>query len=120
MAFTPSPDVARDAAKRLGADRTIIFYTLPSGRCGYASYGQNLTKCREARTCADALCASSVVHLWDAPEVARQYLATGEESLREAATAARSAAATARSAARSAKMVEEAFAKAAEAAGGLP
>lgn len=78
-------------------------------------------------------CASSVVHLWDAPEVVRRYLETGDESLRAAAwsaAAARSAAATATwsaadaAAARSAqrkeftRMVEEAFAKAADVAGG--
>ena len=30
-------------------------------------------------------CASSVLHLWDAPQVVREYLATGDESLRAAA-----------------------------------
>lgn len=33
-------------------------------------------------------CALSVVHLWDAPDVVRQYLETGDESLSEAARAA--------------------------------
>jgi hypothetical protein len=30
-------------------------------------------------------CALSVIHLWDAPPVVRQYLETGDESLRDAA-----------------------------------
>ena len=33
-------------------------------------------------------CASDVLHLWDAPQVVKDYLATGDESLREAARAA--------------------------------
>ena len=33
-------------------------------------------------------CALSVIHLWDAPDVVRQYLETGDESLRDAAQAA--------------------------------
>ena len=58
-------------------------------------------------------CALSVIHLWDAPEVVKQYLTTGDESLRAAAgdaaweaaswaagAAARDAAAAAREAAR--------------------
>ena len=31
-------------------------------------------------------CALQVIHLWDAPEVVRQYLETGDESLQEAAS----------------------------------
>ncbi len=38
-------------------------------------------------------CASQVIDLWDAPDVVRQYLATGDESLRAAARAAAWAAA---------------------------
>ena len=38
-------------------------------------------------------CALSVVHLWDAPDVVRQYLETGDETLRvDAAKAARASA----------------------------
>jgi len=33
-------------------------------------------------------CALSVIHLWDAPDVVKQYLETGNESLRAAARAA--------------------------------
>jgi len=33
-------------------------------------------------------CALSVIHLWDAPEVVKQYLTTGDESLRAASWAA--------------------------------
>jgi hypothetical protein len=45
-------------------------------------------------------CALQVIHLWDAPDVVRQYLETGDESLRAAARAATRAAA--RNAARNA------------------
>jgi len=38
-------------------------------------------------------CALQVIDLWDAPDVVRQYLATGDESLRAAAMAAAEAAA---------------------------
>ena len=33
-------------------------------------------------------CALQVIHLWDAPDVVKQYLKTGDESLRDAARAA--------------------------------
>ena len=39
------------------------------------------------------LCALDVIHLWDAPSLVRQYLETGDESLREKAGAASKAAA---------------------------
>ncbi len=38
-------------------------------------------------------CALQVIHLWDAPDVVRQYLETGDESLRAAAAGAAGAAA---------------------------
>ena len=38
-------------------------------------------------------CALDVIYLWDAPQVVRDYLTTGDESLRAAASAAASAAA---------------------------
>src|SRR3990172_4026176 len=38
-------------------------------------------------------CALQVIHLWDAPQVVREYLATGREDLRAAAVAAAWAAA---------------------------
>ena len=38
-------------------------------------------------------CALSVIHLWDAPDVVKRYLTTGDESLRAAARAAAWAAA---------------------------
>ena len=47
-------------------------------------------------------CALSVIHLWDAPEVVKQYLTTGDESLRAAARAAARAASWAADAARAA------------------
>ena len=57
-------------------------------------------------------CALQVIHLWDAPDVVRQYLETGDESLRDAAEAA------ARAAARAARDAEWAAGAAAEAAAG--
>ena len=45
-------------------------------------------------------CAQDVLHLWDAPQVVKDYLATGDESIRQAAQAA--ARVAARSAARDA------------------
>jgi hypothetical protein len=47
-------------------------------------------------------CALQVIHLWDAPAIVRQYLETGDESIRVAARTAASAAA--RTAARAAAM----------------
>ena len=38
-------------------------------------------------------CALQVIHLWDAPDIVKQYLETGDESIRAAARAAASAAA---------------------------
>ena len=40
-------------------------------------------------------CALDVIHLWEAPDVVRKYLETGDESLRAAASAAARAAASA-------------------------
>lgn len=48
--------------------------------------------------------ALSVIHLWNAPAIVRQYLETGDESIRDAARAARDAARDARAAARAAAM----------------
>ncbi len=60
--------------------------------------------CAERRTYLDGLdateilrefsrwCALEVIHQWDAPEVVRRYLTTGDESLREGACAAARAA----------------------------
>lgn len=42
-------------------------------------------------------CASDVLHLWDAPEIVKEYLATGHESKRAAAWSAARAAANAES-----------------------
>jgi len=68
-------------------------------------------------------CALQVIHLWDAPEVVRQYLETGDESLRAAAWAAAHAAArdaaqaAARDAAQAARDAAQAAGDAAQAAG---
>jgi hypothetical protein len=58
-------------------------------------------------------CALSVIHLWDAPEVVKQYLTTGDDSLRAAArdAAAREAAWAARAAAREAAWAARAAAR---------
>ena len=56
-------------------------------------------------------CALSVIDKWDAPEIVRRYLETGDESIRAAAIAAASAAASdaasaAASAAQNAKLTD--------------
>ena len=65
-------------------------------------------------------CALDVIHLWDAPDVVRQYLETGDESRRAAASDAASdawaASAAARSAARAAGDAARAAGDAARAA----
>lgn len=57
MAWNPSPEVAvaRDAARKLGADRAVIFYTKPDGQFAYASYGETRALCAEAKKMGDAL-----------------------------------------------------------------
>ena len=37
------------------------------------------------------MCASDVLHFWDAPEIVKEYLKTGEEKIKAAAAAARAA-----------------------------
>lgn len=60
MALNPSPEVAvaRDAARRLGADRCVVIYTTAGGHYGYASFG------RDRRLCASARAMGETV--WDA------------------------------------------------------
>jgi hypothetical protein len=55
MAWNPSPQVAvaRDFGKKFGADRVIIYYALPDGRYGYASYGATKRLCDEAGRVAE-------------------------------------------------------------------
>jgi hypothetical protein len=55
MPFNPSPQVAaaRDFAKKFGANRVVINFTLPDGRYGYASYGATEKLCSEAKKIAD-------------------------------------------------------------------
>jgi len=57
MAWNPSPEVAaaRDFGKQFGADRVVIYYTLPDGRYGYASYGKTKELCKQARTEATSI-----------------------------------------------------------------
>lgn len=57
MAFNPSKEVAiaRDAAVKLGSKRVVIFYTLPSGLYGYASYGETSALCKQAKQEADSI-----------------------------------------------------------------
>ena len=57
MPYNPSPQVAlaRDAARKLGAERAVIVYVLPDGRFGYASYGETAKLCSSARKLADCL-----------------------------------------------------------------
>lgn len=57
MAWNPSPEVAaaRDAAKALKADRTIVFFTRPDGHFGFASYGETKAKCAQAAAAGDEI-----------------------------------------------------------------
>ena len=57
MAWNPSPEVAvaRDAAKRLKADRCVVLYTTAEGKIGYASYGETKSLCAESRRLGDLL-----------------------------------------------------------------
>lgn len=57
MAWNPSPEVAvaRDAARALKADRTIVFFTRPDGKFGFASYGETKQKCAAMGRVGDAL-----------------------------------------------------------------
>ena len=54
-------------------------------------------------------CALQVIHLWDAPAVVREYLETGREDLRDAASDAARAAAGDAQRAKFAEMVNAAF-----------
>jgi len=56
MAWNPTPEVAlaRECAKKLGANRTIILYTTAQGQLGYASYGKTRALCASAKRLADA------------------------------------------------------------------
>jgi hypothetical protein len=57
MAWNPSPEVAvaRDAARRLGANRTIIIYFTDSHQLGMSSYGATRELCREAGKLGDKI-----------------------------------------------------------------
>jgi len=57
MPWNPSPEVAvaRDAASRLGATQAVVFYVLPNGKYGYASYGKTKPLCAGAKRWADFL-----------------------------------------------------------------
>jgi hypothetical protein len=57
MAWNPSPEVAvaRDAAKRLGADRCVLIYTKPDGVIGAASYGKTRALCEATKPVCDRL-----------------------------------------------------------------
>lgn len=93
--------VKHDSDKSVGNERTVIAMLSPEAT-------EKLLR-DFARWCA-----LQVIHLWDAPDVVRQYLETGDESLRAAAWAAAWDAAWA--AARDAARAAEAAARAAEAA----
>lgn len=56
MAWNPSPEVAiaRDAAKKLNADRVIIIYTRKSdGRFAMATFGETKSLCAETKGMGD-------------------------------------------------------------------
>jgi len=77
-------EIVKDTDKLVATERTIL----------WTVDGEDLL-CDFARQCA-----LDVIHLWDAPDGVREYLTTGDESLRDAASdAARDAASAAASAA---------------------
>lgn len=55
MAWNPSPEVAlaRDAAKKLGANRVVILFTTAEDKIGYASYGETRALCDETKKLAE-------------------------------------------------------------------
>jgi hypothetical protein len=57
MPYNPSPQVraAGEFAKRFGADKVIIYYTLSSGEYGYASYGRDGKLCKQAERIAESV-----------------------------------------------------------------
>ena len=73
-------DVQHDSDKSVGNERTVI-----------AMLDSDATE-KLLREWA-RWCALQVIHLWDAPDVVRQYLETGDEALRAAAWTAAWAAA---------------------------
>ena len=65
MAWNPAPEVAaaRDFARKFGADKAVILFTLKDGRLGYASYGETRALCAEARKLGDAVYDAAREHL---------------------------------------------------------
>lgn len=66
MAFNPSPEVAvaRDAAKKLGAQQCIVIYILPEGQLGMASYGKTKQLCELAGELGDKLFDLAIKEMW--------------------------------------------------------
>lgn len=70
MAWNPSPEVqvARDAAKALGAikgvtvDRCVINWTSDCGKVGYSSFGLTSKLCGEARRMGDVVYDALIEH----------------------------------------------------------
>ena len=61
--------------------------------CSERTYMSGGYDCTELLRLFARKCALDVIHLWDAPKIVKQYLKTGDESLRAAARAAANAAA---------------------------
>lgn len=72
MPWNPSPEVAalRDAAKKCGLDRAVLFFTRKDGKFGYLSYGETRKKCDEAKRLADGT--------WDAFQGELEFLIADE------------------------------------------
>ena len=53
--WNPSPKVAiaRDVAKKLGADRVVILYTTPTRQCVCISFGVTKSLCANAKHLGD-------------------------------------------------------------------
>ncbi len=73
MAWNPSPEVAvaREAAKQLGANTTVVIFTRSNGQFGAASYGKTLALCAEAGKLCDHLFEQSeewLIKNWEGDE----------------------------------------------------
>ena len=67
MAWNPSPMVAiaRDAAKKLNADRVVVLYTNEKGQAGYVSYGKDQQHCALAKAWGDKMFSATMEYFED-------------------------------------------------------
>ena len=67
MAWNPSPEVAiaRDAARKLKANRVVVLFTNEQGQIGYASYGETKELCAETKLLGDAVYEHAKEWFWN-------------------------------------------------------